>query len=107
MTAEDSRVEEFVAALGEGAENSFGKLMAEVMKEGCISEKDKALIALACSAAVRYAINASGGKKKYLCSRAPAGRRSWRLRPLPDWCAWAQAITLPPFFWMRNKAGIF
>ena len=53
MTAEDSRVEEFVAALGEGAENSFGKLMAEVMKEGCISEKDKALIPLACSAAVR------------------------------------------------------
>ena len=53
MTAEDSRVEEFVAALGEGAESAFGKLMAEVMKEGCLSEKDKALIALACSAAVR------------------------------------------------------
>ena len=51
--AEDSRVEEFIAALGGGAESAFGRLMTEIMKEGSISEKDKALIALACSAAVR------------------------------------------------------
>ena len=53
MSAEDSRVEEFIAALGGGAENAFGRLMTEIMKEGSLSEKDKALIALACSAAVR------------------------------------------------------
>jgi AhpD family alkylhydroperoxidase len=53
MGAEDSRVEEFMAALGGGAERAFQELMTEIMKEGHLSEKDKALIALACSAAVR------------------------------------------------------
>jgi len=53
MTAEESRVEEFVAALGGEVESAFGRLMAGVMKEGSLSEKDKALIALACSVAVR------------------------------------------------------
>ena len=53
MSAEDSRVEKFIAALGEGAESAFGRLMTEIMKKGSLSEKDKALIALACSVAVR------------------------------------------------------
>ena len=53
MSAEESRVEEFIAAIGGGAESGFQRLMTEIMKEGSLSEKDKALIALACSAAVR------------------------------------------------------
>ena len=53
MGAEGSRVEEFIVALGGGAERAFQELMTEIMKEGSLSEKDKALIALACSAAVR------------------------------------------------------
>lgn len=53
MTAEGSRVEEFTAALGYEMESAFGRLAAEVMKEGSLSEKEKALIALACSVAVR------------------------------------------------------
>jgi AhpD family alkylhydroperoxidase len=53
MGAEGSRAEEFIAALGGGSERAFQELMTEIMKEGSLSEKDKALIALACSAAVR------------------------------------------------------
>jgi AhpD family alkylhydroperoxidase len=53
MTTEDTRVEEFIAALGGEVESAFGRLAAEVMKEGALLEKDKALIALACSVAVR------------------------------------------------------
>ena len=53
MTAKESRVEEFAAALGGEVESAFGRLMAGIMKEGSLSEKDKALIALACSVAVR------------------------------------------------------
>lgn len=53
MTAEESRAEEFVAALGGEVESAFGRMVAGVMKEGSLSEKDKALIALACSVAVR------------------------------------------------------
>lgn len=53
LGAEESRVEEFIAALGGGSERAFQELMTEIMKEGFLSEKDKALIALACSAAVR------------------------------------------------------
>jgi AhpD family alkylhydroperoxidase len=53
MTAEESRVEDFVAALGGEVESACGRLMAGIMKEGPLSEKDKALIALACSVAVR------------------------------------------------------
>ena len=51
--AEDSRVVEFIAALRE-AQSACCRLMTEVMKkEGSLSEKDKSLIVLACSAAVR------------------------------------------------------
>ena len=43
----------FGEALGTGVNSAFANLRYEIMKDGALSSKDKALIALACSAAIR------------------------------------------------------
>ena len=43
----------FGEALGTGVNSAFANLRSEIMKEGALSTKDKALIALACSAAIQ------------------------------------------------------
>ena len=43
----------FGEALGTGVNSAFVNLRSEIMKEGALSTKDKALIALACSVAIR------------------------------------------------------
>jgi AhpD family alkylhydroperoxidase len=43
----------FGEALGAGVNSAFANLRSEIMKDGVLSAKDKALIALACSAAIR------------------------------------------------------
>jgi AhpD family alkylhydroperoxidase len=45
--------EDFTKALGEEVDHAFRNLAAAIMKEGSLSSKEKALIALACSAAVK------------------------------------------------------
>lgn len=51
---QDSRSVRFAGILSKGADNSFKKLATEVLMDGALSAKDKALIGLACSVAVRY-----------------------------------------------------
>ena len=53
MTGQKSTTEDFTEALGEGVDLAFKRLVSEILKEGALSAKDKALIALACSVAVR------------------------------------------------------
>ncbi len=53
MTGQKPIVDRFTEALGEGVDSSFNRLATEIMKEGAISSKDKALISLACAVAVR------------------------------------------------------
>ena len=53
MTEQKSTTEDFAEALGEGVDFAFKRLVSEILKEGALSAKDKALIALACSVAVR------------------------------------------------------
>ncbi|HUS77002.1 MAG TPA: carboxymuconolactone decarboxylase family protein [Methanothrix sp.] len=53
MTEQKSTTEDFTEALGEGVDLAFKRLVSEILKEGALSAKDKALIALACSVAVR------------------------------------------------------
>jgi len=53
MTGQKSTAEEFTEALGEDVDSAFKKLVSEMLKEGALPAKDKALIALACSVAVR------------------------------------------------------
>lgn len=53
MPEEKIRSDRFVEALGEGVDSAFNKLAFEIMKEGALSAKEKSLIALACSVAVR------------------------------------------------------
>ena len=43
----------FVEALGAGVNSAFTNMRSEIMKDGALSAKDKALIALACSVAIR------------------------------------------------------
>jgi AhpD family alkylhydroperoxidase len=53
MKENKKTTEEFTEALGEEVDHAFRNLATEIMKEGSLSTKEKALIALACSAAVR------------------------------------------------------
>jgi len=50
---QESRSVRFAEALGNGVDDSFKKLVSGIMKDGALSAKDKALIGLACSVAVR------------------------------------------------------
>ena len=53
MSAQKSGTERFAEALGADVFPAFKNLASEIMKEGSLSAKDKQLIALACSVAVR------------------------------------------------------
>jgi len=53
MAEQKFRTDRFSEALGEGVDLAFKKLVSEIMKDGALSAKDKALIALACAVAVK------------------------------------------------------
>lgn len=53
MAEQKRTTEEFTQALGEEVDSAFKNLVSLILKEGKLSAKDKALIALACSVAVR------------------------------------------------------
>ena len=73
----------FGEALGTGVNSTFVNLRSEIMKDGALSAKDKALIALACSVALRCdscvefhkkeAISAGATKEEMLESAAIGG----------------------------------
>ena len=47
------RANRFTEALGEDVDSAFKKLASEILKDGALSLKEKSLIALACSVAVK------------------------------------------------------
>jgi AhpD family alkylhydroperoxidase len=53
VTEQKLRVDRFTEALGEEVDLAFKRIAMEIMKEGALSEKNKAIIALACAVAVR------------------------------------------------------
>jgi AhpD family alkylhydroperoxidase len=53
MAEEKPRTDRFTEALGEEVDSAFKRLASEILKNGALSMKDKALIALACSVAVK------------------------------------------------------
>jgi AhpD family alkylhydroperoxidase len=52
MVEEKPRPIRFGEALGPGVNSAFNSLRSEIMKDGALSSKDKALIALACAVAI-------------------------------------------------------
>jgi alkylhydroperoxidase/carboxymuconolactone decarboxylase family protein YurZ len=52
MTGEMPRHFKFGEALGTSVNSAFVNLRSEIMKNGALSTKDKALIALACAVAI-------------------------------------------------------
>ena len=53
MPEEKINADRFAEALGKGADSAFKNLVSEILKDGELSAKEKAIIALACSVAVR------------------------------------------------------
>jgi AhpD family alkylhydroperoxidase len=53
MSRRKFKTDLFTEALGEGVDSAFKTLASEIMKKRALSAKDKALIALACSVAVK------------------------------------------------------
>jgi AhpD family alkylhydroperoxidase len=53
MAEEKPITDRFTEALGREADLAFKSLASEILKDGALSAKEKALIALACSVAVR------------------------------------------------------
>jgi len=53
IMVQESRSARFTEALGEEVYSSFTNLASEILKEGALSAKDKAIISLACSVAIR------------------------------------------------------
>jgi len=53
MVEQKFRTDRFLEALGEEVDSAFKRLVSEIMREGALSAKDKALIALAASVAVK------------------------------------------------------
>ena len=53
MNGEMTKVDRFTGALGAGVDSAFKNLASEIFKDGTLTAKDKSLIALACSVAVR------------------------------------------------------
>ncbi len=53
MSGQKPKTDMFTEALGEGVDSAFKKLASEILKDGALSAKDKALVALACSVAVK------------------------------------------------------
>lgn len=83
MEGQKTRTDRFTEALGEGVDSAFKKLASEILKDGALSAKDKALIALACSVAVKCehcvkrhketALSAGASKEEMLEAAAVAG----------------------------------
>ncbi len=83
MAEQKFRTDMFSEALGEGVDFAFKKLVSEIMKDGALSAKDKALIALACAVAVKCdhcvkrhqgtALKAGASKAEMLEAAAVAG----------------------------------
>ncbi len=83
MTEQKPRAEMFSAALGEGADLAFKRLASEIMKDGVLTSKEKAIIALACAVAVKCkqcvkvhkerAMNAGASRDELLEAAAVAG----------------------------------
>lgn len=53
MTDRKKTTEDFAEALGEEVDQAFRNLVSAIMKEGSLTRKEKALIALACSVAIK------------------------------------------------------
>ncbi len=53
MAEQKRTTEEFTQAVGEEVDSAFKNLVSLILKDGALTAKDKALIALACSVAVR------------------------------------------------------
>jgi AhpD family alkylhydroperoxidase len=53
VTEQKYNADKFTEAVGDGVDSAFKKLAAEILKDGALSAKDKALIALACAVAVK------------------------------------------------------
>ena len=83
MEGEKPRTDRFAEALGEEVDSAFKRLAFGILKDGALSVKDKALIALACSVAVRCehcverhketARNAGASRQEMLEAAAVAG----------------------------------
>jgi AhpD family alkylhydroperoxidase len=83
MAGQKPKTDMFTEALGEGVDSAFKKLAFEILKDGAPSAKDKALIALACSVAVKcehcvkrhkeIARNSGAGREEMLEAAAIAG----------------------------------
>jgi AhpD family alkylhydroperoxidase len=77
------RAEIFLSATKPEAKDAFEKLAQEIYREGALSSKDKALIALACAVAIRcdncvrrhvqHATKAGVGRQEMLEAAAVAG----------------------------------
>ncbi len=77
------RAEMFTEALGERIDLAFERLASEIMKDGSLSLKDKAIIAVACAVAVKCehcvkvnkerALNAGASREELLEAAAVAG----------------------------------
>ena len=83
MEGEKPRADRFSEALSEEVDSAFKRLAFGILKDGALSVKDKALIALACSVAVRCehcverheetARNAGASRQEMLEAAAVAG----------------------------------
>jgi alkylhydroperoxidase/carboxymuconolactone decarboxylase family protein YurZ len=78
MPDQKSRADKFIESLGEDVDSAFKKLAHQILKEGAISAKDKALIALACAVAVKCELLGSSDINRSLFPWVPAKRRCWR-----------------------------
>ncbi len=80
---EKARPFKFTEALGEEINTPFGKLASEIFKDGALSAKDKAIIAVACAVAVKceycakvqkeHALMAGAKREELLEAAAVAG----------------------------------
>ncbi len=83
MIEEKPRPIRFGEALGTGVNSAFVNLRTEIMKNGALSSKDKALIALACAVAIpcdscvefhkKVAISAGANREEMLEAAAIGG----------------------------------
>ncbi len=83
MAGQKPKTDRFTEALGEGVDFAFKKLASEILKDGALSAKDKSLIALACSVAVKCehcvkrhkdsALKAGASRQEMLEAAAVAG----------------------------------
>ena len=67
---EKSRGLKFAEALGDGISTHFAKLGSEIFKDGALSAKDKAIIAVACAVAVKCEYCAKTQKENALMAGA-------------------------------------